>query len=109
MSIVTLRERREVAARKRADALSRVGVRLADLEQRHGGRFWLFGSAARGNVRGDSDIDLVADFPVEVEFEAINEAERICAEVGVPCDIVEKRACSEEFWTIVSPDLRALP
>ena len=109
MAIVTLKERDAIAVKKRVDALSRVTVHLADLGRQYGGQFWLFGSASRGDVRKDSDIDLVADFPIEVEREAISAAERVCARASVPCDIVEKRACSDRFWTIVSPDLKAIP
>lgn len=108
MAIVTLRECEAVAVRRRVEALRSVRVHVADLERRYGGRFWLFGSAARGDVRGDSHIDLIADFPTEVEFKVFDEAERVCAETGVTCDIVEKRICSEEFPAIVSPDLRAI-
>ena len=108
-AIVTLKERDALAVKKRIDALSRVRFHLADVGRQYGGRFWLFGSASRGDVRKDSDIDLVADFPIEVEREAIGAAERICAQANVPCDIVEKRTCSDRFWAIVSPDLKAIP
>ncbi len=109
MALVTLKERNAIAVKKRADALSRVQVLLADVAREHGGRFLLFGSAARGDVRRDSDIDLISDFPIDVERKAILAAERVCARANVPCDIVEKRTCSDRFWAIVSLDLKAIP
>lgn len=109
MAIVTLKERDAIAVKERVDALSRVKAHLADVARKYGGQFWVFGSAARGDVRKDSDIDLIADFPKEVERDAISAAERVCAEASVPCDILEKRSCSGGFWAVVSPDLKAIP
>ena len=109
MAILTLRERDAIAVRQRIDALSCVKVLLADVARQYGGRFWLFGSASRGDVRKDSDIDLVADFPLDIERRAICAAESVCAQAKLPCDIVERRTCSDRFWAIVSPDLKAIP
>ncbi|MCY4563470.1 MAG: nucleotidyltransferase domain-containing protein [Gammaproteobacteria bacterium] len=109
MAILTLKERDAIAVKKRRDALSRVRVLLADVAREYGGQFWLFGSASRGDIRKDSDIDLVADFPLDVERRAVCAAESACAQANIPCDIVERRTCSDRFWTIISPDLTAIP
>ena len=50
-----------------------VALLAADLEAyagRNGGRFVLFGSAARGEMRHDLDVDILVDFPTDSESKA---------------------------------------
>ena len=61
--IVTLKERKTRALAARRAAHDRLLPRLADEAARYGGRYILFGSAARGELRANSDVDLLADFP----------------------------------------------
>ena len=56
-----------------AEMKAAVASLAADLEaygSRHGGRFVLFGSAARGDMRHDSDVDILVDFPTDQESKA---------------------------------------
>lgn len=60
-----------------------------------------------GIIKG-SDIDLLADFPIEVAWPAMTAAESVCADAGLPCDVIEKRTCTDEFLAIVFPDIKAI-
>ncbi|MXW85316.1 MAG: DNA polymerase subunit beta, partial [Boseongicola sp. SB0667_bin_21] len=68
---------REAAAR--SAAARRIIARLSSHARRHGGRFLVFGSAARGDMRHDSDIDILVDFPPEMELDAVIFAEEACS------------------------------
>ena len=62
-----------------------------------GGRFLLYGSLARGETRFDSDIDLLLDFPADIEAEAWRFAEEICADHGIEADIKPLAWCTTQF------------
>lgn len=106
--IVTLKERKARALAARRAAHDRLLPRLADEAARYGGRYILFGSAARGELRANSDVDLLADFPPECAAAAVRAAEHACAELGLQCDIMEQRACSAAFVARVLPVSRVL-
>lgn len=63
----------------------------------HGGRFILFGSAARGDFNLSSDIDILVDFPEDKEDEAWRYAEDACYARRLKQDIRPKRWCSQVF------------
>lgn len=63
----------------------------------HGGRFILFGSAARGDFNISSDIDILVDFPEDKEDEAWRYAEDACYARRLKQDIRPKRWCSQVF------------
>jgi tRNA nucleotidyltransferase (CCA-adding enzyme) len=44
---------------------ARLPTALAAYAASRGGRYLLYGSAARGTMRHDSDVDILADFPPE--------------------------------------------
>lgn len=77
-AIRTLRERRERERDAFARAVSELTTALRQYARAHGGRFILFGSAARGDYRPDSDVDILVDFPAEQEQEASLFAEEQC-------------------------------
>ena len=106
-SIVTLKERKAHALARRKAALAQLEVRLAAAAQ-HGGCYRLYGSAARGAMRPDSDVDLLADFPGHSISAAIRAAEDACEELGLACDIVDQTWCSETFLQRVLPGAKVL-
>jgi predicted nucleotidyltransferase len=61
--IVTLAEREAAATERKRQAMCGLRPALAAYARSHGGRFLLFGSAARGTLRRDSDVDILTDFP----------------------------------------------
>ena len=102
--IVTLKERKMRALKARREALLRVRPRLIEEAARHGGRYRIFGSAARAEIHADSDIDLLADFSRDTIVAAISAAEEACRSYGLPCDIVDQQCCDADFLQSVLPD-----
>ncbi|MCE7027813.1 nucleotidyltransferase family protein [Jiella avicenniae] len=86
--IVTVAERKSEEAARRSAAVAAVVAELRDHARRLGGRYILHGSAARGAMRYDSDVDLVLDFPSAAEGEAWRFAEKACHRHRLPCDIL---------------------
>jgi predicted nucleotidyltransferase len=100
--IVTVAERkaRETERlRKAADCILAELTRYAAL---HRGRFLVFGSVATGALRPDSDFDVVIDFPVEAEREAINEVETVCTRYGMDADVHSARTSGPNFLKRIS-------
>lgn len=107
-TIVTLPERKAREAARRTDAVARVSARLAAYARAHGGRYLIYGSAARGAMRFDSDVDILVDFPPELHADSWRFAEDACAEERLPADIRPYAWCSERFLAHVSRDWRVL-
>lgn len=84
--IVTIAERKARALKRRKDDVDAVIGDLRDYAARKGGRFMVFGSAAKGLLREDSDLDVLVDFPPEDEREAFEFLELACLGRNVPCD-----------------------
>ena len=101
--IVTLKEREARLLASRRAALARLELRLASVAAQYGGCYRMFGSAARGEMRPDSDVDLLADFSRENVSAAIRAAEDACEELGLRCDIVDQSWCSATFLQRVLP------
>ncbi|MCQ0989081.1 nucleotidyltransferase family protein [Jiella marina] len=83
-------ERRKDAARKLIEQLRRYALE-------HSGRFHVFGSAATGMVRHDSDFDVLVDFPPEAEHDAFTFVEELCGTLRLPLDALSSRTMSERF------------
>jgi predicted nucleotidyltransferase len=107
-TIVTLPERKAREAARRAEAVARVSARLAGYARAHGGRYLIYGSAARGEMRFDSDLDILVDFPPALHAESWRFAEDACAQALLPADIRPYAWCSERFLAHVSPDWTVL-
>ena len=107
-AIVTLRERRERALTLRREAQRRLENHLATAASRHGGRYRVFGSAARGDMRPESDVDLLADFPERTIEAAIRAAEDACVRLGLAHDVLDQSGCSEDFLRQVLPESRVI-
>jgi len=70
--------------------------RLAEYCRRNGiVRLRMFGSAARGEERADSDVDLIADFGVPIGFfELIRAEDDLASFFGRPVDLLTEPALS---------------
>ncbi len=106
MRIITLTERKATEAARRAAAVEAVLPILADYARTRGGRFLLFGSAARGQMKFDSDVDLLLDFPPEAFGEAWNFAESACWDLEP--DLLPYAGCKPGFLDHIAPDVRVL-
>ena len=103
-TIRTLPQRKAEAAAAKAAALDRLRLVLAEAARGLGGRFSLYGSAAKGKLRHDSDIDLLLDFPDDASTTAAwDAAERECASLGLECDARPLAWCSAGFQQHVLP------
>ena len=106
--IVTLTERKTAEAARRRDAVEALVPALADYARTHGGRFLLFGSAARGTMKYHSDVDILMDFPPDALDDAWIFAEKACWDSGVEPDLLPYRWCKPAFLDHVSRDMRVL-
>ena len=106
--IVTLKERKAREAERRRQAVAELREVLAAHAREHRGRYLLFGSAARGEMRYDSDVDILVDFPCEALNDAWNFAERACWDRNLDPDITPFSWCKQEFLARVTPDLQEL-
>ena len=106
--IVTLGEIKAAEAARRRDAVAALKADLAAYAKAHGGRFLLFGSAARGEMRYDSDVDILVDFAPDLLDDAWSFAERACFDRGLDPDIAPFAWCRGRFRDRVTPDLLVL-
>jgi len=106
--IVTLAERKAAEAERRQSAVDAMRPALAAYAREHGGRFLLFGSAARGQMRFDSDVDILVDFPPDALDDAWNFAERACWDRGLEPDITPFSWCKAAFLAHIEPDLEVI-
>ena len=88
----------------KAAAMSKATLGIADLKidlgqygTEHGGAFLIYGSAARGDMRFDSDVDILVDFPQSAEPAAWRFAEDACYKHGLVPDVRPKRIYADQF------------
>jgi hypothetical protein len=106
--VVTITERRAAEVARRRAALPGLGARLAEYARAHGGRYLLFGSAARDALRHDSDIDLLLDFPIEAQSEAWRFAEAACWALDLDPDIQPMPREGSAFLAHIQPQIVVL-
>ncbi|GEP03665.1 nucleotidyltransferase family protein [Methylobacterium oxalidis] len=104
----TLARRKADAAESRQAAVVALSARLHAFARERGGRFLLYGSAARGTMRHDSDVDLLLDFPPEVEADAWRFAEDLCTASGIESDILPLAWCTPAFAERILPQAMVL-
>jgi len=98
-TVVTLRERKARKTARNIAAAAAVKEALRDFVRKSGnaGRFIVFGSAATGTMRYDSDFDVIVDFPVEREADAWNAVEDACERWDIKADVFSTATTSDEF------------
>ena len=110
MAVQTLTERKAAAIAAKLAALATLRPALAERARALGGRFLLYGSAARGELRYDSDVDLLLDFPDAAAMSAAWDfAETECARLGLEYDILPIGMCNARFLAHVLPEAISLP
>ncbi|HSU06999.1 MAG TPA: nucleotidyltransferase domain-containing protein [Acetobacteraceae bacterium] len=107
--IVTLSERKATETERRQRSVETLRPLLVDYAREHGGRFLLYGSSARNQMRYDSDVDLLTDFGnADADDEAWRFAERACWNLHLEPDIRPLAWCTERFLTRVKLDMQVL-
>jgi predicted nucleotidyltransferase len=106
--IITLAERKSTETARRRAAVDTLVPLLAEYARAHAGRFLMFGSAARGQMKYRSDVDLLLDFPTEALSEAWSFAERTCWDLGLEPDLLPFAGCKPAFLEHISSDVRVL-
>jgi len=89
------REVVEILRRARPELAREFGVR----------RLALFGSYARDTATEQSDVDVLVDFDPSLGLRFVDLAERIESLLGIPADVVSRRAVSERHWAEIEPEL----
>lgn len=107
--VVTVAERRERAAARRRAAIGAVVAELRDYAAREGGRYLLFGSAAKGMVNEHSDLDVIIDFPATRRQDAFMFVEDACFRHGVPCDVQDMPSTKSPFLRRIRDHAVVLP
>jgi len=109
---VTISDRKNAKVEAILAALPALERDLADYAKAHGGRFWLFGSAVTGRLHYDSDIDVLADFPVGDIGNALGNALDFVQDWGakhdLPIDAFGLAYCKPDFLERVMPRAKAL-
>ena len=106
--IVTVTERKAAAVERKRKAVEDLRSALAAYAREHGGRFLLFGSAARRMMRYHSDVDILTDFPRQETDAAWNFAERACWDRGLEPDVMPKSWCRADFLAHVEPNVEVI-
>jgi len=105
MRIVTLAERKAAEAARRARAVDGMRTPLSAYARAHGGRFLLYGSAARGGMRFHSDVDVLLDFSPTEQAAAWRFVEAVCGEQGLEADIMPVAWCDARFLDHIRPNI----
>jgi predicted nucleotidyltransferase len=108
MVVTTLAERKRREAARRVEAARSVMDQLRGFAAAHGGRFLVFGSAAKGTIGFASDIDILLDFPQQEEARAFQYAESVCRQFGLVGDLHSKRTTKPEFVDRIATHARTL-
>jgi predicted nucleotidyltransferase len=106
--IITVAERKAAEATRRQRAVAQLRRALDGYARAHGGRFLLFGSAARGQMRYDSDVDILVEFPPDRQAAAWNFADRACWGQRLDPDVMASAWCTDEFLALVRSDAEVL-
>jgi predicted nucleotidyltransferase len=94
---MTLSEIKVAEATRRQQAVEALKPALRAFARTHNGRFFLFGSAARRQMRAHSDVDILVDFGEDGEADAWCYAEEACAARGLIPDLMRRSRSKQSF------------
>ncbi len=100
---LTVNAIKKAALSKAAAGIADLKIDLGQYATEHGGTFLIYGSAARGDMRFGSDVDILVDFPFGAEAAAWRFAEDACYKFGLVPDVRPKSLCADRFINHISP------
>lgn len=68
-------------------------------------RLAVFGSYARGDQHGGSDVDILVEVSPSIGLRFVDLAERIEALLGVRTEVISRRAITPRHWALIEKDL----
>lgn len=72
-------------------------------------RLAIFGSYARGDQREDSDVDILVEIEPSIRLGFVDLALRIEDILGLPVQIVSRRAIKPRSWEVIEKELIDVP
>jgi len=109
VAVQTLAERKLARVEEIRAGVDRLRETLAEYGRAHGGKFLLYGSAARGRLHYDSDVDLLVDFAEPDVAAAIDFVESTCARLRLKVDVQPKSWCKQAFIDKIASTIVAIP
>jgi predicted nucleotidyltransferase len=95
-----------MSGKTREEILSLLVQNKSELENRFKvSRMALFGSYARGDQHSDSDVDILVDIDSSVGLEFVTLAEQIEQLLGLPVELVSRRAIKPNKLKYIEQDL----
>lgn len=108
MTYPTLSERKHAKVAAMQAALERLAGELTGYARQHGGAFTIFGSAARGDMRFDSDVDILVDFPSDIAWDALAHAESRAFALDLKPDVQLKSLSGPRLLARIAAEGRTL-
>jgi predicted nucleotidyltransferase len=68
----------------------------------------IYGSIARKQMRTDSDVDILVDFPIPGDVDARAFAEQACHDRGLTPDVRDRAWCSQRLRARIAAEGRVL-
>jgi len=107
--VQTIEQRKQARVEEIRVGFGRLCGELAAYGRAHGGKFWVYGSAAAGQLHFDSDIDILVDFDDAQIVDALDFAETACVRLKLKPDAQPKSWCSAAFLDRISSQALVLP
>ncbi len=103
---LTLAERKAAAVAEKKAAIKELQRLLAIAAPALGGRFILYGSAARGDLRHNRDVDILLDFPQHYLPAAYDAVETACRQLHLLADLRPAALVSAQFLDHIHPEMK---